>query len=146
MAQQGGRRRGQPGKAYPERTDLMAQPIKTAPNQPYGQAGAQAQAMRSIPLPQTASSPPPVIGPEAPTQRPNEHVMAGVPVGPGAGPEAIQPPPVNMANSQGNADVLSQLQALLQVHPNPGLIDLVAGIKAGNYQRGGLYGKPIGQP
>lgn len=78
--------------------------------------------------------------------------MTGVPQGPGAGPEAVTPPPVNMAPQASNGDVLSQLQALLAVSSrqpagaNPGLINLIDSIKSGDYTRGGVYGKALGQP
>src|SRR5438046_1479609 len=142
----GGRRSGQPGKAYPNRTDLMRQPVRTAPGQPYGQAGQQAAAQRAIPLPQSPPLPE-VISPHAPTQAPDEHVMTGVPRGPGLGPEAITPPPVNMAAQPSNDDVRAQLKAILSVPglATPGLIELVRSLDTGDYASGGLYGRALGQ-
>lgn len=106
----GGRREGRPGKAYAARTDLQA--VKVAPSKQYGQAAAQAAAQRAVPL-AGATSPGPMptggapaagapaprpmpgvmpgaVTPlDAPTQRPSEPLTAGMPMGPGAGPEAL---------------------------------------------------------
>lgn len=93
----GGRRAGQPGRAYGQRTDLNANkplPIQTATGQPYGVAGAQAAGQRAVPL---APSPSPTGSPETPsgparvqpgslgsfdrgTERPNEHVLTPAPI------------------------------------------------------------------
>lgn len=112
----GGRRQGTPGKSYSNRVDLQShQPVRTAPGQAYGVATQQAQAQQAMPLPGGAanagpSTPPPPgplggmpplgtgplpgsLGPlHAPTGRPNEPVTHGLPTGPGAGPEILQPP------------------------------------------------------
>lgn len=109
---------GSPTKNYQNRTDLSspkAMPISTVPNQPYGEAGAQAAAqsiapMASGPL-QTSTTPttPPPLAPGAkgpgqlpdlfgPTQRPNEHVMTGVDAGAGQGSSALAPNPFSAAN------------------------------------------------
>lgn len=136
------------------------------PGSVYGQGVDQIQDQKAIPLPnavanQTPSAPaggapssqpvpeplpagyqPQQVTPlDAPTNRPGEHVMSGAPVGPGPGPEAQVPAP----GSQ-NADVLAQLQAIWSVHPNPGLANLIESIKAGDYTRGGVYGKALGAP
>jgi hypothetical protein len=97
----GGARLGKPGVAYGNRTDLNAQPVRTAPGQPYGAAKAQADAQRQMPLPQlppAAAAPAPgvpsstgapeLVGLYAPTMRPDEPVQAGLPIGPGEGPIA----------------------------------------------------------
>lgn len=137
----GGRRAATPGKTYSNRTDLVGTskapdgqviqpghplPITVATGQEYGQATAQANAQRAVPmssgpaLPAPASSMQPSgetqtpdhsrlgqllaganmsiragdIPPlHAPTDRPDEHVMTGLPTGGGAGPEAFGPPP-----------------------------------------------------
>lgn len=101
----GGARQGTPGTAYQNRTDLNAapsQPVRVATGQAYGQATAQTQAQQAIPLPQQASPPPPdahaaaaafqmpAFGPfDRPTERPDEPLTHGAPVGPGAGPEIL---------------------------------------------------------
>lgn len=111
----GGRRAGAPGKAYSNRTDLnRTVPISAPTGQAYGARAEQIAAQRAIPIarPATdsvpvapgpvaggaaglggATSPGPAVPPRdvtplgAPTDRPDEPVTAGVPVGPGPGPE-----------------------------------------------------------
>ena len=81
----GGMRQGAPGKAYSNRKDLNAtakQPIRSAPNQQYGARTAQEEAQKVIPLPETPQ--PGSFGQlTRPTERPNEPVTAGIPIGPG---------------------------------------------------------------
>lgn len=102
----GGRRVGTPGKSYPNRTD-MHQPIKAAPGGEYGSVTALKDAQKVVPLPNAnavapPSSPSPIqsapggggvapgdINFGGPTQRPDEPVTNGLPVGPGQGPEAL---------------------------------------------------------
>lgn len=120
----GGRRSGKPGAQYPNRADL-AQSVRTAPNQPYGQAGAQAQAQRTIPLPQTPPTPAPqptVNAPDPgmlaqPTARPGEPVTAGLPIGAGPGPEA------NAVNP--SDQVLPRLYQAYKLNPTQGLLDII---------------------
>lgn len=102
----GGKRTGLPGKAYDNRSDLNTnrgtQPITAVPNQPYGEAGEQIAAQEIAPLRQVPSggqmamepqgAPVSVTPLDAPTGRPNEPVTAGVPIGPGVGPEALTIP------------------------------------------------------
>lgn len=102
----GGRRQGTPGKTYANRSDMTKpQPITTAPGQGYGQAKAQEDAQRAVPMagaPQGGSPqapvPPTAAGLPAPgsmpglfddSTDPNEHVMSGANGGPGPGPEAF---------------------------------------------------------
>lgn len=101
----GGKRKGRPGAGYGNRTDLVAQPVKTGPSEQYGQRAAQERAQQAIPLPQRQMASPSMVQPAAmpapidlfaPTQRPNEPVTSGLPVGPGPGPDPmsmIQPAP-----------------------------------------------------
>lgn len=83
----------------------MHQAPKAPPGGEYGSVKASLDAQKVIPLP-TANQPPvqqaapqqaPTIAPgdlnfEAPTNRPSEPVTAGLPVGPGPGPEALNLP------------------------------------------------------
>lgn len=102
----GGRRAGKPGTRYPNRTDLQgAQLPPNAPRGlPYGDRQKLVAAQQAVPMgtPGVASSPgqgqgsPPSPGPApgslpftGPTQRPLEPVTQGLPIGPGAGPEAL---------------------------------------------------------
>lgn len=117
----GGRRTGTTGTPYSNRSDLRDPkvPIATATGQPYGAATAQRQAQQAVPVagapviaPGAASAPggtpqggpPPVMGLpaglpapgslpplDAPTDRPDEHLMTGVDAGPGPGSEALTP-------------------------------------------------------
>lgn len=108
----GGRRQGEQGASYSNRTDLNAHvPVNTAPNQAYGNAAEQRAAQNAIPMAPTQVTPQaaqpiqsvlplqnaqrqPSPGPgELPfleaTARPNEPVTEGLPFGPGAGPEVL---------------------------------------------------------
>jgi hypothetical protein len=135
-ANSGGARQGTPGQPYPNRSDLRAQKPTAVPNQGYGQAGAQLAAQKVVPM---AGAPPPPVPaapaprqmpgaggfatPEdtptliAPTQRPDEPLTAGLPFGPGPGPEALGPPPMN--------DTEARLRALYAAYPTPELRDLI---------------------
>lgn len=109
----GGARNGTPGKAYANRRDLSThQPITVAPGGQYGSGVASEEAQKILPLPSVtapSAAPTPQLPPvaaggsggvvapgdinfEGPTQRPDEPVTAGLPVGPGPGPEALNPP------------------------------------------------------
>jgi len=109
----GGRRAGKSGTKYPNRTDLQgAQLPANAPRGlPYGDRAKLIAAQRAVPMgtapaptpavPQ-GGSPPPSPAPEpgslpflGQTQRPSEPVTAGLPIGPGPGPEALSANQVN---------------------------------------------------
>lgn len=132
----GGVRAGKRGVAYGNREDLNALPIRTATGQTYGAAGAQAASQRVIPMGgggSMGSSPSGVPSPHAPsgqstpfsapTTRPNEPVTAGMPTGPGAGPDAVMMPQFD------NVDL--QLRALYRLYPNNDLLDLIENIDRG---------------
>lgn len=132
----GGARSGTPGKSYGNRTDLntATQPVRVAPSQQYGQGVQQEAAQQAMPLPNNTGMPaaapapqaPPVapavpgeLGPlDRPTSRPGEHVSTGLPMGGGAGPEAMMSGPSD--------DVGLRLRALYQAFPNQDLRDLIA--------------------
>lgn len=133
-----------PGQVYGQGVDaIQAQKAIPLPNEVANQA-PQPAAPSSTPMPEPL---PPNYQPQqrtpldAPTGRPGEHVMSGAPMGPGPGSEAQIPAP-----GSANGDVLAQLQAIVSVYPNPGLVNLIDSIKSGDYTRGGIYGKSIGQP
>jgi len=130
----GGRRRGTPGKAYGNRTDLTNPPNPGQARfkgQPYGAASEQEQAQAVVP-PQPPPGPPgapPAAGPppippgglgafNRPTDRPGEPLTSGLPMGPGAGPEAL-------GLTSRNDPVSMQLRALYQQFPIPELADLL---------------------
>lgn len=106
------------GTAYANRTDLNGPPklpIQTAKGQPYGVAAEQKTAQQAIPMaptqapaPKMSAAPtpsapqgaaPPAIGMPVgpgdrgafarPTERPTEPVTAGLPTGPGPGPQVL---------------------------------------------------------
>lgn len=100
----GGSRRGKAGAAYSSRTDLMEKPrlpVTTVPGQPYGAAKAQADAQAAVPMgspalpdmPDLSDHPHPLPGElpplTGPSNMPGQPVTHGLPVGPGAGPEAL---------------------------------------------------------
>jgi hypothetical protein len=98
----GGPRAGKAGSFYPNRSDAR-QPKTAAQGQEYGQRGAQERRLSQVPLankasqlpaPQTERAPRDdltgkIPGMATPSLRPNEPVTAGLPIGPGAGPEAL---------------------------------------------------------
>lgn len=139
----GGARSGQPGGQYPNRSDLQqgprALPVQVGPSRQYGEATALTQLQQAVPTANAPlPTPPPMqtapgandptaaqqpqgplpgelTGLHEPSQNPGEHVMTGVPSGPGPGPEVLdQPVPlVQSANRYMSAkDFLTQnLQA-----------------------------------
>lgn len=122
----GGTRKGTPGTAYSNRSDLNKPvPVQAAPNQPYGQAGAQIASQQVVPVapppappaggpPQQAAPPPQPGNPGdfgRPTDMPNQPITHGLPTGPGAGPEALQ---YNGVSSNDQIDI-KNLQSYLPV-------------------------------
>lgn len=116
MAARGGRRQGTPGKSYANRTDLQ---VSRAP-----QSGMQTAASGGYAPPAQSGPGPGVgipnwLGPDQvptldePTHRPGEPVTAGLPVGPGAGPEAIGAVPMDPTSAS--------LHAAYLVNPTPQL-------------------------
>jgi hypothetical protein len=104
------------------------QGVKTPTGQAYGRAQDQQAAQKAIPLPQDpAAAPAPQqqgqpdlmalvaqmqgggVPLAAPSERPQEPVTAGLPFGPGAGPEAISSMFAQRRNQ--TADVLDQVAA-----------------------------------
>lgn len=91
----GGKRQGTPGKGYSNRTDLMATTKPVAPGQinPTAAGGMTAPSM-SGPPPQE-QAPPRMPSPDDtpmltdPTQYPDEPLTAGLPIGPGEGPNRV---------------------------------------------------------
>ena len=96
-----------PRKARPNRTDMLAQPVKTPTGGKYGAAKQSQQAQQAVPLAQQPTGPAPVdmgqvlpqaqafqmpVGLNAPTARPDEPLTHGMMGGPGAGPEVLNQP------------------------------------------------------
>lgn len=132
----GGARQGTPGRSYQNRTDLQTAkiPVQAATGQQYGMHKAQVDAQRAQPMGPSPSPtvPPPaapagpsvppaplpgqVVGLDAPSERPNEPVTAGLPVGAGPGPEALAP--MGLGDQ---SDVATQLRAIYSRFPNDDL-------------------------
>lgn len=119
----GGKRQGQPGRSYGNRTDMQQgprqAPIMRPPSERYGQQAELVRSQQALPV-QTQSGPaaPRPVAPPAPTQlvpltaptaRPNEPLTAGAPVGPGPGP---MPPTDPYANPQLPAELMQSLEML----------------------------------
>lgn len=111
MAARGGRRQGTPGKAYSNRTDL-AQNMA-------GQQGTVTAAAGGIKAPAAPAPPQSFTTPDMipsltdPTARPGEPVTHGLSYGPGGGPEAIGPVPIN--------PTIASIQAAYLANPTPEL-------------------------
>ena len=129
------------------RSDLTQPSAQAVPDQPYGVAAAQKAAMNTIPLPNQqqarplsapaaggapVSSPAPPGVPSAipgaamvgqngpltrPTERPNEPVTHGLPMGPGGGPEVLQG--VGAAARQGSVEQGTLTHLLTSMASNP---------------------------
>lgn len=117
----GGRRSGRPGAAYAQRSDLNAkprlaeqrpQPVRVARGGTYGTRQQSEAAQRAVPLPE-------VVPLDAPTARPDEPLTAGLPSGPGPGPEALGM--VGPGNPK-----LSKLKAMFAADPDEDLGWLIA--------------------
>lgn len=85
----------------------MQQPVQVVAGQPYGERKRLEEAQKVIPLPTSGGGPaapmspaqsaapgppPPQLDFARPTERPNEPVTTGLPIGPGAGPSALAQP------------------------------------------------------
>jgi hypothetical protein len=102
----GGRRTGQVGKAYPQRSDLNGGPLPkaAATGQAYGAAKAQTDAQSAVPMgtpqvppagaaftgrPESMPAPGSLGGLFDDSTNPGEHVMNGATLGPGLGPAQV---------------------------------------------------------
>ncbi len=113
----GGKRQGTQGRAYSNRTDLAVN---------YGPQGNAAAGGMEAPREQTPLIAPAIGVDEVPnlgdpTARLDEPVTAGLPLGPGAGPEALGPMPPPQVDP-----VRQAVQAMMMVAPNPDLIRVLA--------------------
>src|SRR5688572_26038223 len=107
---------------------MRAAPVQTARGQTYGKATQQAAAQRAVPVagapapvPQAALVAPTTGMPGAqgdflrPTERPDEPVTAGAPVGPGAGPEVLPPT---------GDTTIDELRAIYQMFPSESIREI----------------------
>lgn len=118
----GGRRAGSRGGGYTNRSDLQL-PVAAPEGLPYGDAGKLKAAQRAVPMAPAptpgpspsppGAEPPPMPGGAGsllrPTERPNEPVTAGMPIGPGPGTEALSPLTQNPGGGSTVAGLLSGL-------------------------------------
>ena len=121
---------------YPNRSDLRTAvkklPITTAPGQTYGEAGAQRQAQKAVPMgtpqpPQAALQRQqlPVTPLTAPTERPDEPITAGNPLGAGPGMDML-PQPTLIATAPGSRqDLINQVRYIYSKTPNTALLQLI---------------------
>jgi len=133
MAQQGGprpvRTNSQPKPvsgpgALSQRTDMMT---NSDPNV-YGDRKATEELMAGAPMAkQQQVSKPSVTDLFAPTQRPNEPVTAGNPMGAGVGPEALNLPartfnPAQILSRLADSDPSGEIELILQELTNKGVL------------------------
>lgn len=118
MAENRGGRREYNGKANPNRTDLNTPkpPVARFEDQTYGTQAAQVAQQQAAPAPAPFVPPPPPTPIDAPTERPWEPSTAGLPFGPGPGPEALGTAP---------NDTVSLLRAAYRINPNPDVLRLL---------------------
>ena len=123
---------------YPNRTDLNNSakklPVTTVPGQTYGEAGAQRRAQQAVPMgapqapqvaPQQQRQPLPVTPLNAPTERPDEPITAGNPLGAGPGMDML-PQPMPMGTAPGSRqDLINQVRYIYSKTPNTALLQLL---------------------
>lgn len=118
--------------AYGQRTDLNKMPVTAVPGQTYGEAGAQKSAQQAVPMgtsPQSMAPqglPPGAHGPfDRPTERPQEPVTTGNPLGAGAGPEVLPAPPPAYLQPGSREDLISQVRYIYSKNPNSAVFQLL---------------------
>jgi len=117
--------------AYGQRTDLNKMAATAVPGQTYGEAGAQKSAQRAVPMGSTAQPAPPSVSPgqygpfDRATERPNEPVTTGNPMGAGAGPEVLPAPPPAYLQPGSREDLISQVRYIYSKNPNSAVFQLL---------------------
>lgn len=110
----------------PNRSDMAAlpgtpgTPLPPSPAEPmieHGQAGSLRQQMMGIPGQAGGMAPVPMA---AASQRPNEPITAGLPIGEGPGPEALLPSPVDPNNKAAVAESIFMYPVLMRLAQLPG--------------------------
>lgn len=118
----GGERAGVPGETYPQRSDMQNNPRTGGKGKVYGDAKRQA-AVSQTPDATGPALPAPgsLVSLDAPSERPDEPLTAGLDIGPGPGSEVLAAPPVQ-------DDALFDLRALVAEYGRdyPSLARLVA--------------------
>jgi hypothetical protein len=117
--------------AYGQRTDLNKMAATAVPGQTYGEAGAQKSAQRAVPMGASAQPAPPSVTPgqygpfDRATERPNEPVTTGNPMGAGAGPEVLPAPPPAYLQPGSREDLISQVRYIYSKNPNSAVFQLL---------------------
>ena len=117
--------------AYGQRTDLNKMPATAVPGQTYGEAGAQKSAQQAVPMGASAQPAPPSVTPgqygpfDRATERPNEPVTTGNPLGAGAGPEVLPAPPPAYLQPGSREDLISQVRYIYSKNPNSAVFQLL---------------------
>lgn len=127
-------------KDYPNRSDLRGgkMPVQAATGQAYGAAGAQMAAQKTVPMAaaptdQVPAMPMPgsVTDLTGTSQQPNSPISAGMPFGPGPGPEVFGPSqaltqqtPVDILGGS-QQHLVDQLRSLYSRHPNSAIFQLI---------------------
>ena len=149
--------RSSSSQRYPNRSDLFKPSIVRVPGQGYGEQAQQVAAQQAIPsgpppIPGAGAPPAPTIsGPtpspqpvatnplplavpgangalSRPTERPNEPVTTGLPMGPGAGPEALQG--IGAAARQQNVEQGTLVHLLGSLAAQPGASSAIQDLAA----------------
>lgn len=132
-------RKRKPGSVN-NRTDLNVPKVPTG--LPYGEAQSLQQQQSAVPVPAQADQmqqidwqrignmaqahpTDQVVGLDAPTQRPDEPITEGLPMGAGAGPDFA------MARNDPSADIITRLEAFYQRWPTPEMSRLLQEARRG---------------
>lgn len=132
------RKQAPPG-ARPNRTDMNVPNVPTG--LPYGEAGKLAGAQSAVPVPQQSEPSAPdwqqlnaqadahptghVVGLDQPTQRPDEPITAGMPMGQGPGVD------FNIARNDPSLDIVTRLEAFYMRWPTPEMSALLQEARRG---------------
>lgn len=109
----GGSRQGTPGVNYSNRTDLNVARAPQTGTTTAAAGGQTAPVRNTEPPPRYYPTPDSVPRLDDATARPDEPITAGLPIGPGPGPEAIGRVPVN--------PMIADLRAAYLNNPTPQL-------------------------
>ena len=122
---------------YPNRTDLQNPTQKVAKTaatgQAYGEAGKQLAAQSAVPM---GASPADTAVPQLPqpgqlgdltrgTERPQEPDTAGMPFGPGVGPEVFGAPMNGNIGPGSVEDLIHQVRYIYSKYPNSAVLQLM---------------------
>jgi len=116
---------------YAQRTDLLAP--KAAPGQTYGEAAKQLAAQRAVPMgnptpttPPRATATPGSMGPiDRVSERPNEPVTAGNPLGAGPGAEILPQPLPSDLQPGSKQDLINQVRYIYSKYPSTPVLQLL---------------------